>query len=228
MQQHVENLEAAIVNRHSVRAFLPDAVDSQTLSNILRLAQHAPSNCNAQPWKLLVVSGAAKARLQRAFAAAIIAGQQPRPDYGDMPFSHFSGRYRERQVASACELYDKLGIERNETEKRDLALLRNYQFFDAPHAIILAMDNCFGVPIALDLGIYLQTLMLAMMRYGVSSCPQAALALYPSVLRDELGIDASRQIVAGLSFGYEDTAATVNSVRQPRAPLSEVVQFIDG
>ena len=53
------NVEQAIVERQSVRAFLPKPVPRATLEKILTVATRAPSGSNIQPWKAIVLQGAA-------------------------------------------------------------------------------------------------------------------------------------------------------------------------
>ncbi|MDP2091842.1 MAG: nitroreductase family protein, partial [Pseudohongiella sp.] len=57
------SLEQAILQRRSVRGYLPDLVPEAVLQNIFELAQLAPSNCNVQPWKVYVASGALRDEL---------------------------------------------------------------------------------------------------------------------------------------------------------------------
>jgi hypothetical protein len=89
------------------------------------------------------------------------------------------------------------------------------------------MAKSFGIGVALDVGIYVQTLMLAMQSRGVGSCAQAALRSYPDLVSEHLGIPDDEQILCGLSFGYEDASVPANQTRQPRDPISSNVVFRD-
>src|SRR5262245_39678376 len=60
------DLDQAIRERHSTRMFLPRAVPRDLVNEALALAQWAPSNSNIQPWRLVLVSGAARDRLKDA------------------------------------------------------------------------------------------------------------------------------------------------------------------
>ena len=100
------------------------------------------------------------------------------------------------------------------------------EIFDAPHVAFLCMNERFGIQSAADVGMFSQTLMLAMTTHGVASCAQGSLRNYPEFVRDIFGLEADVKILFGISFGYEDTDVPANAARTERAPLSETVQFL--
>jgi len=124
-------------------------------------------------------------------------------------------------------LYTEMGIGREDREGRRYAVLRNFEFFDAPHVAIICMDKQFGRGVALDVGMYVQTLMLALWARGIGTCAQASLRQYPDVLREQLGIPDELRVMCGISFGYEDTSVPANRCRQSREPLERNVTFVD-
>ncbi len=216
-------LDEAIAGRRSVRGFLPREVPAGTIREIFELAQTAPSNCNIQPWISHVVSGDSLIALGRKMVDASNAGVAPDPDF--TADRKFAGAYRERQVGAAVELYGAMGIERHDRPRRDWAYRRNLEFFGAPHAVFVFMSGEFEEREAVDLGIYAQTLMLAFTSRGIASCAQGALSLYPSIIRDHLGLDRSNRILYGISFGYEDASAPANAARVGRVSLTDTVFF---
>ena len=218
-------LEKILQKRRSIRAFLPDPVPKETLQAIFELAQKAPSNCNVQPWQAFVASGKHCNSLRDTLLAMASNNITPNPDFGMAP--DYAADYRKRQIDCAFTLYDTIGIKREDRPGRFKAMLRNFEFFDAPHVVFLAMPKSFGVLNALDVGIYLQTLMLSMSHFGVSSCAQGALGLYPDKVRELLNIDDDMAILVGVSFGYERTDSPVNTAITNRAPLDEIVTFYD-
>ena len=125
-----------------------------------------------------------------------------------------------------AELGGALGIARDDQKARRKALLRNYDFFDAPVVGILCMPESLGVADAVSVGIYLQTLMLSLTARGLGSCAQVALAGYPEVLRSELKIPSELLIICGLAIGYADPEFPANHLYIPRAPLSETVTLL--
>lgn len=216
------DLDKAILERHSVRGFLPKQVPRDVLEQVLRLAQHAPSNCNVQPWRVYIASGETLEKLRVALVHAVASGDQPMMT---VPMDEFFGGYREKQIACAVELYGQMGVERGDRTGRLNASLRNFEFFDAPHVAYVCMSNSFGIGVALDVGMYVQTLMLAMQSRGIGSCAQASLRSYPDLVAKYLGIPTDEQILCGLSFGYEDPGVPANRTRQPRDPISRNVFF---
>jgi len=217
------SLEEAIRTRRSVRGFLNRPVDEETLKAVFDLAQWAPSNCNIQPWTALVASGALRDRIREQLMHNITNGVPPNPDY-DYP-DRFEGAYRKRQVDCAVAMYSKMGIARDDTEGRMAATLRNFELFDAPHVAFIGMHKDFGTTVAVDVGMYAQTLMLVMTAYGIASCAQGSMRYYPDLVREAFGVDEEVRILFGISFGYEDPDVAANATRTKRAPLSENVTF---
>ena len=166
------------------------------------LAQWAPSNCNVQPWTPHVVSGEALAKLRAALVDAGMRDEPIKPDF--VADRKFTGVHRERQVDAAQQLYGAMGVERRDLVGRKMAYVRNHACFDAPHAVFIFMDESFGEREATDIGMYAQTLMLALTARGVASCAQGALSLFPDIVRAHLGVPPSQKLLFGVSFGYED------------------------
>jgi nitroreductase len=217
------SVDEAIRRRRSVRGFLPDEVPEATLREAFELAQCAPSNCNVQPWTPHVVSGAKLKRLREALVAAGMRDEPIKPDWP--ADSKFTGVYRERQVDAAQQLYGSMGVERRDLVGRKMAYIRNHAFFDAPHAVFIFMAEPFDTREAADIGMYAQTLMLALTARGVASCAQGALGLFPDIVRQQLGVAANYKLLFGVSFGYEDPGVRANAARVGRAHLDDAVTF---
>lgn len=221
----IENFDEILRTRRSVRGFLDKPVPPEILTEVFELAQLSPSNCNAQPWRVFVASGAARDRLSKALVNAAMSGTPPNPDFNWA--NKFLGHYRERQIDCAVQLYTEMDIGRDDKPGRMRAALRNFELFDAPHVAFLGMDETFGSPVAVDIGIYLQTLMLALTSRGISSCAQGSMRSYPDIIRAEFGAPDSVKILVGISFGYEDPSVPANRTRIARAALSEDIVFKD-
>jgi nitroreductase len=217
------NVDEAIHRRRSVRGFLPDEVPEATLREVFELAQWSPSNCNVQPWTPHVVSGESLKRLREALVAAGLRDQPIKPDWP--ADGKFSGIYRQRQVDAAQKLYGAMGVERNDVVGRKMAYIRNHAFFDAPHAVLIFMPEPFDTREAADIGMYAQTLMLALIARGIASCAQGALGLFPEIIREHLGILANYKLLFGISFGYEDCGIKANAARVGRADIDDAVRF---
>lgn len=217
------SLEQAILQRRSVRGFLPTPVPQDILEQVFSLAQQAPSNCNIQPWYSYVASGATRDELRRRMVENISKGKPIMPDHEHLP--KFEGLYRTRQVECAAALYNEMGIKREDHMGRMKATMRNFELFDAPHVVFIGMQKQFGITVALDVGIYIQTLMLVMTAHGIGSCAQGSMRYYPDDVREVFGLPDDIGIVLGISFGYEDESVPANRTRVGRAPLGENVVF---
>lgn len=211
-------------NRYSVRAFKPDPVPAATLQEVFKLAQRAPSNCNVQPWQTYVVSGAKKDELKKILVSTVLKQQPPQPDFNWK--IAYEGVHRERQFGSANALYGAMGIAREDKMQRNMAMLRNWAFFDAPHVAFFTMDTYLGIMGAVDIGIYAQTLTLLLKERGIDSCMQGALGQFPQPLHEFLGLPEGRGVLFGMSFGYADETAAPNQCRTERAELAAAVEFI--
>ncbi|MCK1716550.1 nitroreductase [Bradyrhizobium sp. 141] len=222
-ERPIMTIDEAIRLRRSVRGFLPREVPDATLREVFTLAQHAPSNCNVQPWTPHVVSGEKLGRLREALVAAGMRDEPIKPDWP--ADGKFAGIYRERRVGAARALYGAMGVARSDTVGRKLAYIRNHAFFDAPHAVFIFMPEPFDTREATDIGMYAQTLMLALTARGIGSCAQGALGLFPDIVREQLGVAASHKLLFGISFGYEDRDVKANAARVDRAGIVDVVHF---
>ena len=217
------SLKTAIDTRRSVRGYLDKPVPEKTLKQVFEQAALAPSNCNVQPWRVLVASGDTRDELRKRMINKASSNQGFNPDYSEIP--KFEGVFRQRQVDCAMELYSKMGVAREDKVGRMRATMRNFELFDAPHVAFIGMQRDWGVTLALDLGIYLQTLMLTMTGFGISSCAQGSMRYFPDDVREVFGEPESTAIVVGLSFGYENTDEIANKTRIGRAGLDESVVF---
>lgn len=219
----LEAFKQVVTERRSVRAYLDQAVPQALLDSVFSLAQQAPSNCNTQPWLAYVASGNACESLREKFPQSLKQGRFSM----DFPYAgQYEGVFKERQYDAAAQLYNALGIERSDKERRNEAFLDNFRFFGAPHVVFLFLPEDFGIREAADLGMYAQTLMLSMTAHGLASCPQTALSFDADLVRNELGIDADKKLLFGISFGYEDTQGDANQCRVGRANLDQSVVFV--
>jgi nitroreductase len=219
----IEAIERAVLTRRSVRGFSPDPLPAPLVSRIFALAQSAPSNCNVQPWRAYVASGAARDRLRAALVRAVSEGARAEPDFERG--AKFTGSYRELQVECAVALYSEMNIQRDDEAGRARASLRNYELFDAPCVAFIGMSKEFGTTVALDVGMYVQTLMLLMTAHGIASCPMGSLRNFPDSVRDEFDVPEDIGILCGICFGYEDVAVPANRTRTSRSKVSDNVRF---
>ncbi|MCW1385022.1 nitroreductase [Novosphingobium sp. KCTC 2891] len=223
-------LSRLLADRFSCRSYLPDQVPQEKIELMLRIAQNAASWCNSQPWQVHVTSGEGTERFRRAFFERAVAdaasGQKtPPPDF-DFP-EIYRGIYKERQREVGWQLYDSVGVAFGDREASGKQALENFRLFGAPHAMVFTSprDLCdYG---AIDTGIYLGTLMLAAQSLGIAMIVQAAFAAYCPLVHEHFGIPEDRLVVCGASFGYAAADHPANAFRSRRAPLEEVVSWVD-
>jgi nitroreductase len=217
-------IDRLLAERHSCRAFLPQPVDIEVQRRFLETAQRTASWCNSQAWQVTVASGAAVERFREAMYNAARTGTDKGSDF---PFPReYTGPYLARRRECGFQLYKAVGVERGDKAGGGRQALENFRLFGAPHVAILTSDADLGVYGAVDVGGYVQVLLLAMQAHGVAAIPQAALASQSALAKSLLGIDPARQVVCGISFGYEDASHPANSYRTSRASLDEVVNWV--
>ena len=213
----------AVESRVSCRGFKKEPVEQSILEEIFSKAQQSPSNCNVQPWKVLVVSGKQKDALKNKLIQNVMQQQKPAPDFNWE--IAYTGEHRDRQFGAANALYSAMDIGREEKQKRQMAMLRNWSFFEAPHVAIFTMDKYLDIIGAVDIGIYAQTLTLLLQEQGISSCMQGALGQFPAPIHEMFELPEERGVLFGMSFGYADEAAPVNRARTDRAELGDAITF---
>src|SRR5262245_23382010 len=213
------DLEQLIRERHSTWLFLPQPVPRALVEEALILAQHAPSNSNIQPWHMVFASGPPRERLVKAL---LEEAQRRPPNIPPLPesFRHFR---RELGV----QVYGAMGITREDKAGHDAAVLRNFEFFGAPLVGIACMHRDLGPADALSVGMFLQTLLLALTARGLGSCVEVSIAGYPEIIRAPLAIPAELTILCGLAVGYDDRDFPANRLHVKREPIEKHVVFLD-
>ncbi|MDD2729667.1 nitroreductase [Malikia sp.] len=227
------SVDAAIRGRYSARAFLPQPVPRELLTQLLRLASCAPSGVNTQPWKVYVLQGASRdALVQQVCAAQDAARDDPAlaaqhvAAYDYYPAQWFDP-YLARRRENGWGLYGLLGITKGDKEAMYQQHQRNYRLFDAPVGIMLTIDRRLGRGSLLDAGMFLQNLMIAARAHGLDTCPQAAWLDYHRIVMSQLGAGEDELLVCGVALGYADPQARVNEFRAPRLPVDSFTTWLD-
>lgn len=222
----LDTFEAVAGRRRSIRAFRPEPVARSIIARAVAAAMTTPSSCNTQPWRLHIVSGAALDRLRAALQAAAQAGTPREPDIEYA--MAYAGVFRERQIDAAVRLFAAQGVARQDRGARTASALRNYRFFDAPHAAFLFIPADGGLREAADCAMFAQTFMLALAAAGVGSCAQGSLGDYPMIVRRTVPLEESGRLLLGISFGYADLDDPAAQVRTPRREQGDVAIYHDG
>ncbi len=207
--------------RRSTRAFLERPVGREKLERLLSFATRAPSAINLQPWEITVVSGEERVRLSRLLVK----------------------RLRERNVScapGAKKALPEVFVER-QRGLRDVIFpnlpentpFENFinegscNFYGAPTAIIIVIDEIFSSVRLTDIGVLLGYLMLGAHAMGMGTCPIGLITAFEDEIKETLSIPDQKRVVIGVGVGYPDPDASVNRARSERAPLGDVVKWRD-
>jgi len=222
-------VDAAIKSRRSIRAYLPTPVAREDVEAILEVAARAPSGTNTQPWKVHVLTGAAKERLSDRILAAYADPAQSREhveEYAYYPREWVSP-FIDRRRKVGWDLYALLGLTRDNKAGMAAQHSRNYRFFDAPVGMIFTIDRVMEQGSWLDYGMFLQNIMVAARGRGLDTCPQAAFTQFHRIIADELGLSENEMVVCGMALGVADPDRVENTLVTEREPLSSFARFID-
>jgi len=216
----------AIATRYSCRAFLPTPVSEAVVRDILERAARAPSGGNLQPWLVHVIAGerieALKAMLRPRFAAELPHGEGG--EYDVYP-RNLKEPYYTRRSRVGSQLYDSIGIPRENRAGRYQQFSRNYLFYDAPVGIFVSMDRSMGAPQWSDVGGFIQNIMLLARAHGLHTCPQEAWTNWHKTLSPFLKLSSEHILFCGIALGYADEAAPINRWRAEREPVDAFARF---
>ena len=222
-----EAFERILRRRFSCRSFLIAPVERSLIEKMFGLAQKSPSWCNSQPWQIHITTGIATERFRKGLYAYAVShmrhGQRPPSDY---PFpTVYRGIYKQRQRKCAWQLYESLGIARDDRVASTEQTMENFKLFGAPHVAIITGEHDLAVYGAVDCGVYVGNLLLAAQSLGIAAIPQAAIAGCTPFVREFFDLPESRLALLAVSFGYADIAHPANSFRTERASIAEVVHW---
>lgn len=217
------SLSEAMLNRKSIRGFKPDPVPASAVRHMIELAIQSPSASNAQPWELAVVSGAALAELNSLQVHARERGDTVNPDVA--PPDLF-GEYMQRRREVGMQVFELLGIRREDRAAREEWNRKALRFFDAPVGIYIYTEASLERSRTdFDLGILTEALCLAAMCHGLGTCIDQQAMSYPRIIRPLVGIAESKRITAAVAVGYPDWDVRVNSLESSREPVDVVTTW---
>ncbi|MEI9888775.1 MAG: nitroreductase [Rhizomicrobium sp.] len=214
----------ALHARKSVRAFKPDPVPRETVEELLVLASRSPSGTNIQPWKVHIVAGEVRKRLE----AEVLAHRETKPEDSGAEFPRMSKRkepYQGRMRKLGKEMYSLIGIPKGDAAANWAQWGRNYKFFDAPVGLIFTVDKDLDRMSYVDVGMFMQSFMLAAKVKGLDTCAQGAWNNYWSVTRRVLNVPDDEYIIAGMSLGYADETSPVNALVAERETVESFATF---
>lgn len=216
-------VDEVLRSRRSVRAYRPDPLSRDAVLDILQVAAAAPSNSNTQPWGVHVLAGAPLKVLSGDLVAAFRRGDFPPPSHFPDPLP--SGICA-RQADFAARYYGALGIDRKDALARAAQTERNYSFFGAPVGLIFSIDARLNRHSWLDLGLYIQSVMIVAKARGIDTCPQVSFAPFHRVIARHLRMRPDELTVCGMAMGFGDADSNVNRMEMPRQRMEAFVHHM--
>jgi len=217
----------AVDSRIACRSFLDKPVEADVVRELIGRAARAASSGNLQPWRLYALTGAPLAALKREVAEDM-AGRDPRHDDAEYPVypTTLWEPFKSRREEHGVQLYGALGVGRDDFDGRLAQHKRNYEFFNAPVALFIAIDRNLGPGQWADLGGYIHALAFLARGYGLDTCPQVSWARQYRIVGKFLNMPPELMLFCAVAIGYGDRSHSANSFRTPRAPLADFCSFM--
>lgn len=221
------DFDTLVRERRSIRGYKPDPVPKEVLEEIIELAAGAPSSMNTQPWHLHVLTGAPLDRIRQGNSERMLAGapvQREIPMHGG-----YEGVHRERQVEIAIQLFEAMGIERNDKERRQDWVMRGFRQFDAPVSVVVTYDKSLepGATVAhFDLGAITYGLVLAAWSRGLGAVINGQGIMQSAVVREHANIPDDQVIMTCVALGYPDEDFAANKVKSRRRGHGDIATFV--
>jgi nitroreductase len=215
-----------IQTRKSIRGYLPKPVPREVIEEIIEIAKWAPSSMNTQPWHVHVVTGEPLERIRRGNTENMVKGVPPKRDF---PMKEaYEGIHRKRQVDIAIQLFDAMGIARDDKERRTDWVMRGFRQFDAPVSLVLTYDK-YLEPAAIsqfDLGALSHAIVLAAWERGLGTVINGQGIMQSAVVREHAGIPDDQNIMICIAMGYPDESFVANTVKSVREDHANFVRYV--
>jgi len=219
------NVSEAIDSRMSCRAFLRQPVEGDVVREILEQAKRAPSGGNLQPSHVYALAG----EPLEEFLAIIQARLPSCPEGEGAEFDVYPKAlkepYRTRRYKCGEDLYATINISRDNRPGRLQQFARNYALFDAPVMLLFALDRQMGIGQWVDLGMFMQNIMLLARERGLHTCAQESWVVWHKSIEEFLQLPPELMLFCGMALGYRDEHAPINRLRTERAQLEEFAEF---
>lgn len=218
--------DEVIKGRRSIRGYLDKPVPQAVIREVLELAIRAPSSMNTQPWHFHVISGEPLNKIRAGNVERNVAGVPDSREFrgGDK----YQGVHRDRQIEIAVQLFEAMGIERHDKEKRMDWVLRGFRQFDAPVSIIITFDKAVeGNDITtFDCGAVMNGLVNAAWSRGLGCVINSQGIMQSPVVREHANIPDDQVIMMAVAMGYPDESFPANAVVSRRKSVDEATTFV--
>lgn len=212
--------------RRSIRGYKPDPIPRAVLEEIIHIAKQAPSSMNTQPWHFHVITGKPLERIRKGNTEKMMAGSAVDRE---IKLNHgYEGPHRERQIEIAVQLFEAMGIARDDKERRMDWVMRGFRQFDAPVSIVITVDKALADDTIahFDCGAATYGLVLAAWSKGIGSVINGQGIMQSSVVRENAMIPDDQVIMTCVAMGYPDETFVANDVKSRRTPNDKVASFI--
>jgi len=220
------NYEEIAQDRRSIRGYKTDPIPREILEEIIHIAKHAPSSMNTQPWHFHVLTGEPLERIRKGNTEKMMAGSSVDRE---IKLNHgYEGPHRERQIEIAVQLFEAMGIARDDKERRMDWVMRGFRQFDAPVSIVITVDKALAEDTIahFDCGAATYGLVLAAWSKGIGSVINGQGIMQSSVVRENANIPEDQVIMTCVAMGYPDDSFVANDVKSRRSPNDKVASFI--
>lgn len=215
-----------IRGRRSIRGYLDKPVPKELIREIIDLATRAPSSMNTQPWHFYAISGDVLDKIRKGNVERNMAGVPDSREFrgGDK----YAGEHRDRQIEIAVQLFEAMGIERHDKEKRMDWVLRGFRQFDAPVSIIVTFDKAVeGNDITpFDCGAVMNGIVNAAWSRGLGCVINSQGIMQSPVVREHAGIPDDQVIMMAAAMGWPDETFPANAVVSNRKPVDDAINFV--
>lgn len=215
-----------VLGRRSIRGYLDKPVPRALIEEILTMAMRSPSSMNTQPYHFHVITGEPLDRIRKGNTERILAGE---PDSREFRRGEaFAGVHRERQVGCAIQLFEAMGIARDDKEARQDWVLRGFRQFDAPVCVIITydreLDGSDDTPF--DCGAVTTALVNAAWSKGLGCVINSQGIMQSPVVREHAGIPDDQVIMKAVAMGWPDPDFPANPVKITRRDVNEAARFV--
>ena len=215
-----------VMGRRSIRGYQDKPVPQALIKDVLEMAMRAPTSLNTQPWNFFVVTGAPLDRIRKGNVERNLAGVPDSREFRAGP--GYQDAHRQRQIEIAIQLFQAMGIERDDKEKRQDWVLRGFRQFDAPVSIVVTYDKSIhGSDIApFDCGAVVNALVNAAWSKGLGCVINSQGIMQSPVVREHAGIPDDQVIMICVAMGWPDNSFPANAVVSRRKPVEEGAVFV--
>jgi nitroreductase len=212
--------------RRSIRGYLQKPVPRELIEEIIDLAKRAPSSMNTQPWHFHVITGEPLERIRKGNTEKMMSGSAVDRE---IKMNHgYEGPHRERQIEIAVQLFEAMGIARDDKPKRQDWVMRGFRQFDAPVSIVITVDKALADDTIahFDCGAATYGLVLAAWSKGLGSVINGQGIMQSSVVRENANIPEDEVIMTCVAMGYPSDEFVANEVKSRRVANEQVASFV--